>query len=56
MHDQDAWDDRTGSAVEEWARRGAINAGFAVFLYLSEIAKAGGISKPTYDHCEAVQP
>jgi hypothetical protein len=52
-----AWDDPKGSAVDEWARRGAINAGFAVFLYLKDVAEnRGGLAKPTYDHCEALQP
>jgi hypothetical protein len=52
LTDLDAWDDAVGSAADEWATRGAINAGFAVFLYLDSVAKNGGVASPTFDHCE----
>lgn len=51
--------------VERWATRGAINAGFAVFLYVDQLAKelktgADGLSTkeppPNYDECEALEP
>jgi hypothetical protein len=52
-----AWDDANASVANEWALKGAINAGFAVFLYLDDLAKHhGAVAKPTYDHCEQRQP
>jgi hypothetical protein len=35
-----------------WASRGAINAGFAVFLYLEQITKGTIKPKPSYNQCE----
>jgi hypothetical protein len=50
--DPAVWDDVQGSAADEWALKGAMNAGFAVFLYLDSVARNGGVAQPTYDHCE----
>ena len=44
--------------VERWGYRGAINAGFGVYLYLYEQMKnlqAGKASQPAYDNCEALK-
>lgn len=38
--------------AKAWATRGAINAGFAVFLYLDQVAKGLVQPKPTYNRCE----
>jgi mono/diheme cytochrome c family protein len=38
--------------AEEWAARGAINAGLAVFVYLDELTHGRATPKPAYDHCE----
>src|SRR5262249_19108353 len=54
--DQAAWDDEVGTAADEWALKGAMNAGFAVFLYLDSVVRNGGIAKPTYDRCEQLAP
>ena len=44
----------TGSndELENWATRGAINAGLAVFLYLDQVVVHGLQPVPAYDHCE----
>jgi mono/diheme cytochrome c family protein len=39
-----------------WATRGAINAGMAVFLYLDQIVVKGLKPVPAYDRCEAANP
>jgi hypothetical protein len=46
------WDDANGTAVSQWALRGAINAGLAVFLYLDSITRGGATPQPAYDQCE----
>lgn len=41
--------------IDTWTTRGAINAGFAVYAYLDELAqkvKAGGTAQPAFDRCE----
>jgi len=38
--------------ADRWAARGAINAGFAVFLYLDELVKGHVSPKPPFNHCE----
>jgi hypothetical protein len=45
------------TAVDEnaWAIRGAINAGFAVFLYLDALEKGNIHPVPDYDKCEQLQ-
>jgi mono/diheme cytochrome c family protein len=45
----------TDSDLDRWATRGAINAGFAVFLHLDARARralAGQVEQPPYDRCE----
>jgi len=42
-------------AVGNWAARGAINAGLAVFLYVDQLSK-GAAPKVPYNHCEEVGP
>jgi hypothetical protein len=44
----------TGSRREfdDWAARGAINAGLAVFLYLDQVVAHGYKPKPDYDRCD----
>jgi hypothetical protein len=37
---------------QSWAARGAINAGFAVFVYLEALARGTVSTLPTYDQCE----
>jgi hypothetical protein len=37
--------------MDRWATRGAINAGFAVFLYLDAIAKDPSLRVPDYTQC-----
>ncbi len=37
--------------LDQWALRGAINAGFSVFLYLESLAKNGG-PDPDYTECD----
>ena len=41
--------------LEDWATRGAINAGFAVFLYRDQLETAGANPKPSYDRCDLLQ-
>jgi hypothetical protein len=41
--------------ADRWATRGAINAGFAVFLYLDGLAKQTIPRLPDYAHCEELQ-
>jgi len=41
--------------LEDWATRGAINAGFAVFLYRDQIETSGANPKPNYDRCDLLQ-
>ena len=38
--------------IEEWAVRGAANAGTSVLLYLSQVRDGAISPKPAYDHCE----
>jgi sulfur relay (sulfurtransferase) complex TusBCD TusD component (DsrE family) len=45
-----------GQAAIEWARRGAINAGLSVFLYLDSVMKGAVTIQPSYDHCEELGP
>jgi hypothetical protein len=40
------------TGADRWAARGAINAGFAVFLYLDELVKGHVSPKPSFNHCE----
>jgi hypothetical protein len=40
------------SDLQNWATRGAINAGLAVFLYLDQVVAHGLKPVPDYDHCE----
>lgn len=35
-----------------WARRGAANAGFSIFLYLDQFLKKAEKPKPDFNHCE----
>jgi hypothetical protein len=42
----------TVEAIKTWTTRGAINAGYAVYLYLSELARSGGKPQPPFDRCE----
>lgn len=42
----------TLSDANRWAARGAINAGFSVFLYLDQLVKGKVSPKPQFDHCE----
>jgi mono/diheme cytochrome c family protein len=44
--------DRPAAEMERWATRGAINAGFAVFLYLDAIAKDPTLRVPDYTQCD----
>jgi hypothetical protein len=37
---------------DEWAIRGAANAGIAVLVYLQEVRRGRLAPRPTYDHCE----
>jgi mono/diheme cytochrome c family protein len=37
--------------LEDWARRGAVNAGMAVFLYIDQVAR-GKFDPRRYDECE----
>jgi hypothetical protein len=45
----------TGYDADAWATRGAINAGFAVFLYLDGVAKGSIHQIPSYDQCGQLQ-
>jgi len=38
--------------LQNWATRGAINAGIAVFSYLDQVVAHGLNPQPAYDHCE----
>jgi hypothetical protein len=42
--------------VDQWATRGAINAGLAVYLYLQQLANQTAVALPPYDKCEALAP
>ena len=42
----------TNNDLQNWATRGAMNAGLAVFLYLDQVVAHGLQPKPSYDHCE----
>ena len=42
--------------LENWATRGAINAGFAVFQYLQQTVSHGLSPKPSNDRCEQLAP
>lgn len=44
-----------GTLANEWALRGAINAGMSVFLYLDSVAHHPELLKPSYDHCEQLK-
>jgi hypothetical protein len=41
-----------GPALDQWATRGSVNAGFSVFLYLDHVLKGSIQRVPDYDHCE----
>jgi mono/diheme cytochrome c family protein len=57
LHGDDQGNAVLGDAALAWARRGAMNAGLAVFLYLDRVAKGEIVPKTTFDHCEQlVQP
>lgn len=49
---QDSGTGGTNNDLQNWATRGAINAGLAVFLYLDQVVAHGLQPKPAYDHCE----
>ena len=51
---QDSGTDATNHDLEDWATRGAINAGLAVVLYLDQVVAHGLQPKPAYDHCELI--
>jgi mono/diheme cytochrome c family protein len=38
--------------ANDWAVRGAVNAGFSVFLYLRDFIEGKGAPPPDYDQCE----
>jgi mono/diheme cytochrome c family protein len=42
----------TREELKTWAARGAINAGFAVYLYLDQLSRNGGAPQPAFDRCE----
>ncbi len=44
-------DAMAGAALDDWATRGAVNAGFSVFFYLDEV-EHGKKPLPAYDQCE----
>jgi mono/diheme cytochrome c family protein len=46
-----ATDAYNAEELEDWARRGAINAGMAVFLYMDQVAR-GKFDPLRYDECE----
>jgi hypothetical protein len=48
-------DGRSFAGREEWAVRGAGNAGTAVLLYLSQVRDGVLAAKPSYDHCEQLK-
>jgi hypothetical protein len=44
--------------IDNWTTRGAINAGFAVYTYLEQLArdsKQGGKAQPAFDRCEQLK-
>jgi hypothetical protein len=41
--------------VETWTRRGALNAGFSVFLFLDALAH-GRVDRTAYNECEKLKP
>jgi hypothetical protein len=48
----DATSNYVPSDLDDWAARGAINAGQAVFVYLDEMISQGKGRAPRYDECE----
>jgi hypothetical protein len=40
---------------KQWATRGAINAGFAVFIFMEEVT-SGRLSPVRYDECQLLKP
>ncbi|MDX2054742.1 MAG: hypothetical protein SFV15_20235 [Polyangiaceae bacterium] len=44
----------TEERITSWARRGAINAGLAVFAYVDAVARGTALPKPGYDQCESL--
>jgi hypothetical protein len=42
-------------AVEAWGIRGAMNAGFSVFLFLNELSN-GRVDRTPYNQCEKRKP
>jgi len=40
--------------ANDWAIRGAINAGLAVFLYVDQLSKGIITPKPPYSQCELI--
>jgi hypothetical protein len=40
--------------ANDWATRGAINAGLAVFLYVDGLSKGTIVPKPPYNQCERI--
>ena len=42
----------THNDLQNWATRGAMNAGLAVFLYLDQVVSHGLMPTPDYDKCE----
>lgn len=44
----------TEERITTWARRGAINAGLAVFAYIDAVARGTTLPKPGYDQCESL--
>jgi mono/diheme cytochrome c family protein len=41
--------------IDAWAKRGALNAGFSVFLFLNELAN-GRVDRTRYNECEKLTP
>lgn len=42
--------------LERWGARGAINAGFAVYLHLEALARGAASAPPRFDQCEQLPP
>jgi hypothetical protein len=40
---------------DQWAVRGAANAGISVLLYLREVGAGNLVPRPAYDHCEQLK-
>lgn len=49
---ENQWQD---ADVKRWARRGAMNAGLAVFSYIDALAHGQVTAQPKYDECEKLQ-